>query len=182
MSRSRSRDRDRKGKRSRSPGLNALALFHLISLTKEKEEGKTTGRDTAERAARKEREREKKAMKEEKRKKEEGGGGGVEWGKYGVISESDIFEKEEEFRPWLVEERFTNPETLQIHRKRDLRPKLQHRHPPNITLLPLRTPNGRVARLHSETYDARADEEALRKSFRRGRRRIVLEVGRSWNS
>jgi len=37
---------------------------------------------------------------------------GGEWGKYGIISESDIFNKEPEFRAWLVEERKMNPERM----------------------------------------------------------------------
>jgi len=35
-----------------------------------------------------------------------------EWGKYGIINESNMDEKYEEFRTWLVEERMKNPETL----------------------------------------------------------------------
>jgi hypothetical protein len=37
---------------------------------------------------------------------------GGEWGKYGIISEVDIFSKEAEFRTWLVEERKMNPEKM----------------------------------------------------------------------
>ncbi|KAI0274091.1 hypothetical protein BGY98DRAFT_1099222 [Russula aff. rugulosa BPL654] len=37
---------------------------------------------------------------------------GGQWGKYGIISESDIFNKEPEFRAWLVEERKLNPERM----------------------------------------------------------------------
>jgi len=37
---------------------------------------------------------------------------GLQWGKYGVISESDMFTKEAEFRAWLVEERKMNPERM----------------------------------------------------------------------
>jgi len=37
---------------------------------------------------------------------------GSQWGKYGIISESDIFTKEPEFRAWLVEERKMNPERM----------------------------------------------------------------------
>jgi len=37
---------------------------------------------------------------------------GGQWGKYGIISESDIFNKEPEFRAWLVEERKMNPERM----------------------------------------------------------------------
>ncbi|GJJ08499.1 hypothetical protein Clacol_002717 [Clathrus columnatus] len=35
-----------------------------------------------------------------------------QWGKYGVINESDIYSKEEEFKTWLVEECKVNPEIL----------------------------------------------------------------------
>jgi len=37
---------------------------------------------------------------------------GGQWGKYGIISESDIFAKGPEFRTWLVEERKMNPEKM----------------------------------------------------------------------
>jgi hypothetical protein len=37
---------------------------------------------------------------------------GGQWGKYGIISESDMFTKEQEFRAWLVEERKMNPERM----------------------------------------------------------------------
>ncbi|KAI0690789.1 hypothetical protein C8T65DRAFT_745695 [Cerioporus squamosus] len=33
-------------------------------------------------------------------------------GKYGIISETDLYNKEQEFRAWLVEERKINPETI----------------------------------------------------------------------
>jgi len=36
---------------------------------------------------------------------------GHQWGKYGIISETDLYNKEQEFRAWLVEERKINPET-----------------------------------------------------------------------
>ncbi|KAI0002114.1 hypothetical protein BJV74DRAFT_817021 [Russula compacta] len=43
-----------------------------------------------------------------------------QWGKFGIISESDIFNKEEEFRAWLVEERKINPERLtKDHNKKE---------------------------------------------------------------
>ncbi|KAG8984228.1 hypothetical protein FRB90_005458, partial [Tulasnella sp. 427] len=34
------------------------------------------------------------------------------WGKYGTITEADIFTKEQEFHAWLLEEKMVNPETL----------------------------------------------------------------------
>ncbi|KAH8926150.1 hypothetical protein BT69DRAFT_1279053, partial [Atractiella rhizophila] len=186
MSRSRSRDRDRKRKRSRSPERrsrsSSLSSTSHRRLKKEKK-GKRRDETSAERAARKERKREKKAWKEEKRKKKEGGGGGgAEWGKYGVISESDIFEKEAEFRLWLVEERFINPETLPKSKEKELFRTFVEDY--NTATLPhskyysLASHSAQLSALRmgeslvstSETYDARADEEALRKSFRRERK------------
>lgn len=58
---------------------------------------------------RKERKREK---KEKKEKKKHGHGSGPQWGKYGIITEVDIFNKGPEFYAWLVEERKINPETI----------------------------------------------------------------------
>ncbi|KAJ2913680.1 hypothetical protein MD484_g6730, partial [Candolleomyces efflorescens] len=58
----------------------------------------------------KERKREKKRGKKEKKEKKKGGGS--HWGKYGIISDVDIFSKTAEFHAWLVEERKTNPETI----------------------------------------------------------------------
>ncbi|KAH8927748.1 hypothetical protein BT69DRAFT_1307431 [Atractiella rhizophila] len=150
--------------------------------TQKEKKGKRRDETSAERAARKERKREKKARKEEKRKKKEGGGGGVEWGKYGVISESDIFEKEAEFRLWLVEERFINPETLPKSKEKELFRTFVEDY--NTATLPhskyysLASHSAQLSALRmgeslvstSETYDARADEEALRKSFRRERK------------
>ncbi|KAH8925629.1 hypothetical protein BT69DRAFT_1331971 [Atractiella rhizophila] len=165
MPRSRSRDRDRKRKRSRSPSAHASSLSSTSHRPLKKEKKGKRRETSAERAVRKEREREKKARKEEKRRKKEGGGGGVEWGKYGVISESDIFEKEAEFRLWLVEERF-NPETLPKPKKKSSSvPSSKTTTPPpsltpNTTLSPhstqlsvLRMGESLVSR--SEVYDAR---------------------------
>lgn len=61
----------------------------------------------------KERRREKKREKKEKReKKKRTGTGAPNWGKYGIISDSDIFKRNQEFYTWLVEERKINPETI----------------------------------------------------------------------
>ncbi|KAG6827629.1 hypothetical protein H0H92_011032 [Tricholoma furcatifolium] len=61
------------------------------------------------RERKKERKREKKDKKEKKKHKHTSGS---HWGKYGVISEVDIFSKGPEFHTWLVEERKINPETI----------------------------------------------------------------------
>ncbi|KAG8733006.1 hypothetical protein FRC10_000490 [Ceratobasidium sp. 414] len=68
----------------------------------------------------KEKEREKKARRREKREKKEkkrskaGKSGAVtgQWGQYGIINESDLYNKDAEFRTWLVEECKLNPETM----------------------------------------------------------------------
>ncbi|KAG9085304.1 hypothetical protein FS749_004541 [Ceratobasidium sp. UAMH 11750] len=68
----------------------------------------------------KEREREKKAKRKEKKEKKEkkrnkaGKSGAVtgQWGQYGIINESDLYNKDAEFRTWLVEECKLNPETM----------------------------------------------------------------------
>ncbi|KAG6910401.1 hypothetical protein DXG01_010756 [Tephrocybe rancida] len=44
--------------------------------------------------------------------KKHGHGSGPQWGKYGIISEVDMFTKGPEFYAWLVEERKINPETI----------------------------------------------------------------------
>ncbi|CAE6461766.1 unnamed protein product [Rhizoctonia solani] len=61
-----------------------------------------------------ERRREKKEKKKEKRKKHKGKTGAVtgQWGQYGIINESHMYEKDAEFRTWLVEECKVNPESL----------------------------------------------------------------------
>ncbi|THG94924.1 hypothetical protein EW026_g6636 [Hermanssonia centrifuga] len=57
------------------------------------------------------RDREKKERKKEKKKKKSSVVS-HQWGKYGIINETDLYNKESEFRAWLVEERMINPETI----------------------------------------------------------------------
>ncbi|TDL16430.1 hypothetical protein BD410DRAFT_755452 [Rickenella mellea] len=49
--------------------------------------------------------------KKDKKKKKKGAVTG-QWGLHGIIGETDIYNKEAEFRTWLVEERKINPETM----------------------------------------------------------------------
>ncbi|KAG9095933.1 hypothetical protein FRC06_009227, partial [Ceratobasidium sp. 370] len=64
--------------------------------------------------------REKKARRKERKEKKEkkrnkaGKSGAVtgQWGQYGIINESDLYNKDAEFRTWLVEECKLNPETM----------------------------------------------------------------------
>ncbi|KAI0943955.1 hypothetical protein AcV7_001898 [Taiwanofungus camphoratus] len=62
----------------------------------------------------KSRDREKKERKKEKKEKKKKKSAAVshQWGKYGIINETDLYNKEQEFRAWLVEERKINPETI----------------------------------------------------------------------
>lgn len=55
--------------------------------------------------------KEKKRDKKKDKKKNKTGAVTSQYGKYGIINESDMFEKTQEFRAWLVEERKINPET-----------------------------------------------------------------------
>ncbi|KAI0734068.1 hypothetical protein C8Q72DRAFT_810029 [Fomitopsis betulina] len=73
------------------------------------------GSDDSRRRRRKERKRrhkEKKERKKEKKRRKAGAVSHQQWGKYGIITESDLYTKEQEFRAWLVEERKINPETI----------------------------------------------------------------------
>ncbi|ORX41096.1 hypothetical protein BD324DRAFT_38072 [Kockovaella imperatae] len=80
-----------------------------------KREGEDAGKGEGRRRKRRRR-KEKKRLKKEKKK------GTValtaQWGKYGIISDADIGNKDSEFRAWLVEERKINPETLSKDRTR----------------------------------------------------------------
>ncbi|TFY79919.1 hypothetical protein EWM64_g4093 [Hericium alpestre] len=103
-SRSRSRDRDRrreKRRRSRSSE-RSVSSDEERRHKRRKEKYRSRSRD------RKERKKEKK----DKKKSKKSGVVGGEWGKFGIISETDLYSKEQEFRAWLVEERMMNPETM----------------------------------------------------------------------
>ncbi|KAL0072601.1 hypothetical protein AAF712_000364 [Marasmius tenuissimus] len=76
---------------------------------KGKEKEKRSKSKERERRERKERKREKKERRKEKKKAQ---GSAAHWGKYGIISELDIYNKGPEFHTWLVEERKINPETI----------------------------------------------------------------------
>ncbi|KAF8132003.1 hypothetical protein EV363DRAFT_1164839 [Boletus edulis] len=67
---------------------------------------------------REEKERKRKEKKEKKKKKHATGSSSAHWGKYGVINDSDFFNKTQEFRTWLLEERKLNPEGLSKDQER----------------------------------------------------------------
>ncbi|KAJ8591047.1 hypothetical protein M405DRAFT_873386 [Rhizopogon salebrosus TDB-379] len=56
--------------------------------------------------------RERKREKKEKKKKKHGAASGAQWGKYGIINDTDFYNKTQEFRTWLLEERKINPEAI----------------------------------------------------------------------
>ncbi|SGY37541.1 BQ5605_C003g01833 [Microbotryum silenes-dioicae] len=44
----------------------------------------------------------------------------IEWGKHGILTETDIYQKDQEFRAWLVGERMLNPETMSKAKEKDI--------------------------------------------------------------
>ncbi|KAN0125541.1 hypothetical protein V8E52_000748 [Russula decolorans] len=101
-SRSRSRSRDRRGRHR-----------------KRTRRSRTRSRSKSRSRSRERKRRRKRGGKKNREKRERRKNGmasaaalGGQWGKNGIISESDIFNKEPEFRAWLVEERKMNPERM----------------------------------------------------------------------
>ncbi|KDR82606.1 hypothetical protein GALMADRAFT_238009 [Galerina marginata CBS 339.88] len=107
-SRSHSRDRKEKRRRDRSVSSSSESGDGASHRRKDKRKEKD-GKRHKSKEHRREKKREKKERKE-KRKKDKGNV--PHWGKYGIISDIDIFTKDQEFRTWLVEERKVNPETI----------------------------------------------------------------------
>ncbi|KAG8731052.1 hypothetical protein FRC11_005254, partial [Ceratobasidium sp. 423] len=107
---SRSRDKRRRS-RSRSRSISSRSSSGDSDSSRER-------RKRRKRHVKEERRREKKDRKREKRdrkgKKHKGKTGAVtgQWGQYGIINESHMYEKDAEFRTWLVEECKINPESL----------------------------------------------------------------------
>ncbi|KAF9534537.1 hypothetical protein CPB83DRAFT_902433 [Crepidotus variabilis] len=108
-SKSRSRERgDRKERRRRSRSFSSSSDSSQGS-SHRKREKRHKRKGSRSRERRKEKRREKKERKDKKKKDT---GTVPHWGKYGIISDTDIFTKDQEFRTWLVEERKINPETI----------------------------------------------------------------------
>ncbi|KAJ6593233.1 hypothetical protein B0H19DRAFT_1204942 [Mycena capillaripes] len=112
-SRSRSQSRERKEGRRRQRSRSAESVSSDDSERRRKRKRKDNDgkRSKSEERERRERKERKKAKKEKKEKKRSGAKS-TQWGKYGIISEVDIFTKGQEFHAWLVEERKINPETI----------------------------------------------------------------------
>jgi len=105
-SRSRSRSRDR-GERRKRRDRSRSSSSDSEDDSKRRKDRKKDKRDKS-----KERRKEKKRGKKEKKEKKKHGASSAHWGKYGIITETDIFTKSPEFQTWLVEERKINPETI----------------------------------------------------------------------
>jgi len=76
--------------------------------------GKKRKRDKEERRREKKAKRKEKKEKKDKKRNKAGKSSAVtgQWGQYGIINESDLYNKDAEFRTWLVEECKLNPETM----------------------------------------------------------------------
>ncbi|EIW80477.1 hypothetical protein CONPUDRAFT_137666 [Coniophora puteana RWD-64-598 SS2] len=107
-SRERSRERHRHHRRKRSRSTSS-------SSSSSSEDGSERRKRRKEK--KKER-KEKKREKKDKKKKKKSAAASSHWGKYGVISESDFYNKSHEFRTWLLEERKVNPETISKDQER----------------------------------------------------------------
>ncbi|KAF8515317.1 hypothetical protein BU17DRAFT_76838 [Hysterangium stoloniferum] len=105
-------DRSRSRSRARSPERHKRRRSRSVS--SDSTEGRKHKKRREKRRERSSRSRERKERKREKkeRKKKKSGTVTAQWGKYGIINESDIYTKEAEFRSWLVEECKTNPEIM----------------------------------------------------------------------
>ncbi|EIW54299.1 uncharacterized protein TRAVEDRAFT_173503 [Trametes versicolor FP-101664 SS1] len=115
-SRSRSRDSERRPRRDRSRERRRRSRSSSGSGSdsddSEYKRRKRRKEKQKKRSGSKERERkERKKSKKEKKKQKNSAAVSHQWGKYGIINESDLYNKEQEFRAWLVEERKINPET-----------------------------------------------------------------------
>lgn len=122
-SRRRSRSRSRSSRSDSSSGSDSEdsrdrkhRKKHKKSKSKDKDGKDSKGRDKEERRKIRQERKDKKERKERKKK----GFAVVEWGKHGIIAETDIYTKDQEFRAWLVEEKMLNPETLSKAKEKEI--------------------------------------------------------------
>jgi len=113
-SRSRSRERDRtRGERDkRSKRRSRSRSVSSVSSTSSSHRHRKRKKKHRERSSRSRERKERKKEKKERKKKGSAATSHSQWGKYGIISETDIYNKAAEFHTWLVEERKINPETI----------------------------------------------------------------------
>ncbi|KAJ1310616.1 hypothetical protein OPQ81_009146 [Rhizoctonia solani] len=89
-----------------------LALAISAGVREERRRRRKRREKEERRREKKERKREKRDRKEKKKHKGKTGAVTGQWGQYGIINESHLYEKDAEFRTWLVEECKINPESL----------------------------------------------------------------------
>ncbi|KAH9851377.1 hypothetical protein C2E23DRAFT_869334 [Lenzites betulinus] len=118
-SRSRSRDSRQRSRRERSRDGRRRSASVSSSDSEDSEDRRRKRRKEKrrrERSGSRERvKKDKKSKREKKEKKKHKNSSAAvshQWGKFGIINETDLYNKEQEFRAWLVEERKINPETV----------------------------------------------------------------------
>jgi len=101
-----------------------------------------------------------------------------EWGKYGILTETDIYTRAPEFHTWLVEEKLMNPETVPQAKMKELFSKfaedfntatLPHEKYYNLEAWERRMNAVRMGDdiSISSGYDPAADEAALKAAHRK---------------
>ncbi|KAF5390320.1 hypothetical protein D9757_002976 [Collybiopsis confluens] len=114
------RERRRSRSRSRDPAPKRRKHSHSRSRSGDRSRHKrhreraesVSSASSAHSARRRRRKEKKRERREKKEKKKKSSSSSSQWGKFGIISEADIFIKSSEFQIWLVEERKINPETI----------------------------------------------------------------------
>ncbi|GAA5909234.1 hypothetical protein JCM6882_003774 [Rhodosporidiobolus microsporus] len=128
-SRSRSRDRHRSSRRKRSPSVSSSGSEsdgsrdrRHKSSRRRRSRSRSRDRereDKDDRRRRREEKKERKARREEKRNAKKGLAT-VDWGKHGILTEADLYQKGDEFHAWLIGERMINPETLPKSKEKEI--------------------------------------------------------------
>lgn len=185
LSSSSSREHGRERRTSKSKHKSSHHRTHEIP-SSESDDSQEREETRAERKERKRKKRERKKEKKEKKrlKKEKSSSKqqykGVinEYGKFGIISEADMYTKDQEFRAWMVEEKMLNPETVPQNKMKELFRVYMEDY--NTATLPhekyyaLEKYEARMDAIRSgqtavdvEGYDPRADEAALAAQHKR---------------
>ncbi|KAF7289247.1 hypothetical protein MIND_01386200 [Mycena indigotica] len=152
-----------------------IAQFRVLGQDdRKRRKHKSKKRSASEERERREKKERKRAKREKKRLK-----GNSQWGKYGVISEADIFTKSQEFHTWLVEERKINPETISKDQNRKEFARFMEDY--NTATLPdekyynMESYNRRMTALRGgelappaeDSYDPQADMKAISSAHKR---------------
>lgn len=121
VSHAKHRDKQKKRKRSRSRSRSRSR----DELHEKDGDRHRYSKNDKKRKSRKEEKREKRKRREDKRakraaKKAKKGGAIQEYGKHGVLNETDMYTKDSEFRAWIIEERTLNPEIVSNIKMKEL--------------------------------------------------------------